>query len=146
MAPEPVSVTPQPDVLMEGVCSLRAQLMSAEPWPEAVRAHTHARSLGPRRLTSTDDSCGRRREAVAALVDAVLGTLQLHVPRPTPFLGAPPRCAHDNQTWPCRTRTRVETALVGVVERDGQTHRQAGHTPIGSGFHTGSEQIRDVTP
>jgi hypothetical protein len=50
------------------------------------------------------------------LLNASLEVSRLHAPRAAPFVGAPLRCAHDNQTWPCRTRVTLTDQLRDLVE------------------------------
>lgn len=122
MVSEPGSAIPQQDLLADALRSLRTQLTSLTSEPDGARSRAFlSPSADQQNITPLRPYCvpnGMFADIVLALLDGSIETLELHALRPTPFLGAPPRCAHDHQTWPCRTRVLLRKALAGVVDRD----------------------------
>jgi hypothetical protein len=79
----------------------------------SVMSPRAAGSGSPVCLASRDDVhlCPRMHGLVTALAEAVSATLEVHSPRKASDPGAPQRCRHDNNTWPCKTFAAVAPQL-----------------------------------
>lgn len=121
MVPAPGPAVPQPDMLADALGLLRTRLSGLAAEHEDTCGHVFSLPADQSNVAAlrTVGMADRQIVDIAlVLLDGIMEPLRLHKPRPTPFLGAPPRCAHDNQSWPCRTRAQLEKALARVFVRD----------------------------